>query len=190
MCPSAEMAGRKGHNMKLNRSRSASLQSQRLADGRYVYYPAQGEPIYITPGRDVSEEIIIMLSQMDHDEELAARYDERHRDYGVSNIQAKVADTNDSTDEDPIDTLPDPRGDILSILFPDEEPTSAMVEILAQVMTELTPQQVDFIYDRFGLQMTETDIAARDGVTKQAVFNRQKKLFSRIRKLFGERMPL
>ena len=172
--------------MKTSHSRNGNLQSKKLTDGRYVYYPAEGQPIYITPGIDAPEEIIIMLDEMDHDESLSERYEDRHRDYETENIWRKVADANDSADDDPIETLPDPKADVFTILFPEEVQTSELRSALIQAVEKLTPQQIDFIYDRFGLCMSEVDIAERDGVTKQAVFNRQKKLFNRIRKLLGE----
>ena len=61
-----------------------------------------------------------------------------------------------------------------------------MIEALKAAMERLTPQQIDFIYERYGLQMSEVEIARRDGVSKQAIDNRRTKLFKRIRKLMEE----
>ncbi len=172
--------------MKKHHFLNSNTQSQRLTDGRYVYYPAEGEPIYITPGMDVSEEIIILLDQLDHEADLSERYADRHRDALIDCIKRKVEDCNDSTDSDPIEGIADPCADIFSTLYPEENPTSRMIKALVAAMEKLTPQQIDFIYDRFGLQMSEVEIARRDGVTKQAIDNRRSKLFKRIRKLMEE----
>ena len=66
--------------MKKHRFLNSNTQSRRLTDGRYAYYPAEGEPIYITPGVDASEEIFILLDQLDHEADLSDRYADRHRD--------------------------------------------------------------------------------------------------------------
>ena len=172
--------------MKKHRFLNSNTQSRRLTDGRYAYYPAEGEPIYITPGVDASEEIFILLDQLDHEADLSDRYADRHRDGLIDCIKRKVEDCNDSTDSDPIDGIADPCADIFSILYPEEKPKSRMIEALKAAMERLTPQQIDFIYERYGLQMSEVEIARRDGVSKQAIDNRRTKLFKRIRKLMEE----
>ena len=171
--------------MKKSPINSYSTQSKRLPDGRYAYYPACGEPVYITPGVDVSEDIIIMLQEMDHKAALTERHEMEHKDTLTAKIGLKVADPNDSADEDPIAQIPDPAADICSLLFGEEDQPNELCCALEEALTKLTPHQIDFIYDRFGLRLTEAEIAARDGVTKQAVCNRQKKLFARIRKLLS-----
>ena len=171
--------------MKKGSINSLSTQSKRLPDGRYAYYPACGEPVYITPGVDVSEDVIIMLQEMDREAELTERYEMEHRDDLALRKAMEAADPNESADEDPIAKIPDPAADICSLLFGEENQPVELRCALEEALTKLTPQQIDYIYDRFGLGLTEIEIAARDGVTKQAVNNRQKKLFNRIRKLIG-----
>ena len=161
-----------------------NVQSGRLPDGRYIYHPVKGSPIIITPGKDASEEIIIMLNQLDHDEALDDRYDAQHRSFYSETGKAIAKDSGKDMKADPIENHPDPAGDIFQQLFPDRMPTSIRKQKLADYLPRLTDKQREFILDHFGLLMTLEDIARRDGVTHQAVSDRKRKILNRLKQFF------
>ena len=161
-----------------------NVQSGRLPDGRYIYHPAKGSPIIITPGEDASEEIIIMLNQLDHDEALDDRYDAQHRSFYSETGKAIAKDGGKDMKADPIESHPDPAGDIFQQLFPDRMPTSIRKQKLADYLPRLTDKQREFILDHFGLLMTLEDIARRDGVTHQAVSDRKRTILNRLKQFF------
>ena len=193
--PGTNQPSRTNQSSQANQPHHRSSQSSRfnqahhrsglLSDGRYVYHTATGEPIYIMPG-EVSQDVILMLTDMDHNEALGERYTEENRSYWAEHVKQKAADDNDSTDNDPFDCLPDPAADVFEAAFGDEEEPSGLAAAFEQVRIYLTPQQIDFIYDHFGLRLTLEEIARRDGVTPQAIQNRKKKIIARIRKLMTE----
>ncbi len=172
--------------MNPNRGFNSNYQSGKLKDGRYVYYPADGKPVYLTPGDDVSADIILLLDGMDHDTALTDRNEKRHRDTNTELEKKEVSDRNHDSHRDVIENIPDPNGDVFSLLFPDSPTTSPLLSMLKTAMKKLTPNQIDFIYDRFGLQMTTLEIAERDHVSHQAINNRQNKIFKRLKKLIEE----
>ena len=164
----------------------SNTQSRRLSDGRYVYYPANGTPVYLIPGVDVSEEIIIMLHDMDCEAARRDRVEDDHRCDLVCR-QTMVKDNPSTHQTDPIEALTDTTGDIFGQLFPEEEPANGALRVLEECIPELTPRQQEYIRERFGMRLTIEEIGTRYGVTPQAINNRQNKIFRRLKKLMAER---
>ena len=163
-------------------------ENQRLSDGRYVYYRWDDElkrevPVFLTSGSDgVTEEILLVMTDLDHEEELQERYEEENRDYETENQKQKVS-AGDEEATDPIESLADRRQDPFSLLDGTQE-ENALVEQLLVLMQKLTPQQIDLIYSLFGEQKYMADIAREQGKTRQAVNNQKNKIINRLKKLF------
>ncbi len=164
----------------------SNTQSRRLSDGRYVYYPANGTPVYLIPGVDVSEEIIIMLHDMDCEAARRDRVEEDHR-YDMGRRRPLEKDNLSTHSTDPVEALPDTTADIFCQLFPEEEPANNALRVLEKCIPLLTPRQQDYIRERFGMRMTIEEIGNRYGVTPQAINNRQNKIYRRLKKLMAER---
>ena len=172
--------------MKKISFRSNNDQSKRLTDGRYAYFPADGAPIILVPGVDVSEDVIIMLQEMDDEVARRDRVEEDHR-FNLEHSRAKQVDNSNSQATEPMEELPDTASDIFAQLFPDAAVEDEAIRILEECMEMLTPQQQDYIRERFGMQLGVYEIADRDGVSHQAINNRQNKIFKRLKKLMAER---
>ena len=173
------------------RQRKISRENQRLADGRYVYYrwdeEAQKEiTIYLTAGKDeVSEEILLVLEDMDHEEDLQERYADENRDYATENQKLKFSTDSEETVGDPIENLAtfatNPE-----YLLEHGDSENALVEKVRQAVEQLTPQQIDLFYALFGEMRSMADIAREQGKTRQAVNNQKNKILNRIKKLLDE----
>lgn len=163
--------------------------SQKLFDGRYVYYAwddtAKAEvPHYLVPGENgVTEEFIVTLDGFDHDAALADRYAEEHADYRYRNYLAKV-ERGDGEAQNPIDD------DICKLWWSESEPRdySEQVDLVRSLLDSLTQEQVDLIYAIFGERRTQKEIAAETGNKyPQAVAKRVDRLKKRVKKLLESR---
>ena len=162
-----------------------NTQSKRLADGRYAYFPVEGEPVFLVPGVDVSEEVIIMLQEMDNEAARKDRTEDDHR-FNLDHQKMQEVDNAYSQPTDPMEQVPDGTSDIFRQLFPADKPESKTLDVLAECILQLTAQQQDCIRDRFGMQLTIQEIADRDGVTIQAINNRLNKIYRRLKRLMAE----
>lgn len=160
-------------------------QSKRLADGRYAYFPVEGEPVFLVPGVDVSEEVIIMLQEMDNESARKDRTEDDHR-FNLDHQKMQEVDNANSQPTDPMEQIPDGTSDIFRQMYPEDKPESKNLDVLAECILQLTAQQQDCIRDRFGMQLTIQEIADRDGVTIQAINNRLNKIYKRLKKLMAE----
>lgn len=166
-----------------------NTQSKRLADGRYAYFPVDGEPVYLVPGVDVSEDVIIMLQEMDDDVARQNRTEDDHR-FNLDHQRMREVDNANSQSTDPVEEIPDGTSDIFRLLFPEDRTENEALGVLAECILQLTPQQQDCIRDRFGMQLTIQEIADRNGVTIQAINNRLNKIYRRLKKLMAEHEAL
>ena len=158
-----------------------------LPDGRYTYVPLEGKPIFLTPGEDgVTEEDILILSGMDYEESKQRDYERKKRDYAIEYKKAREADNADDSKTDPIENLPDDRSDVFSLLFPEEEYCDPRLLLLHQFIDKLQPQQIDLLYSLYGELRQMTEIARQQGVTKYAIYNREKKILCRLKKMFSD----
>ena len=152
----------------------------------YTYYPAEGKPVTISLGDEgVTEELIVFLHSQDNETHLQERYQEENTDYAfLHKVDRYVLDP--ENEENPFDLIPDENSDVWDVLFPEEEDFSARLERLQGILPLLTDAQRDLIYRLYGEKKTLAEIAREDGVSRAAVFDRQKKLMNRIRKLMAE----
>lgn len=170
------------------------------ADGNYVYtkWEKVGQkwiekPLCTIPLGENGENLewVIMLDRDDHEVDLQGRYQEENADYGFRNqVDNTKAGDDDMEDTDAWAAIADPKADIMSILFPEEEETGPQVEKLLKLMEQLTESQINLIYDHFGAMKQLKEICdeenAANGTSKspQSVGNRKKKIIERLKKLF------
>ena len=152
----------------------------------YTYYhynsvTNQQEPIVIHAGEDgVTEEHIIMLQDMDHREELDTRYYHENLDPQFEGFKVKV-DNAIFQASTPWDYIEDETA-----TFSDEDVADTpRIEQLKEVMKDLSEDQVNLIYELYGLNRGFTEIARQEGVSETAIRNRNKNIINRLRRLLG-----
>lgn len=145
----------------------------------YIYYPATGRAIKLTPD-EIDEEWIATLHAED-DAVCDSDYKERRHTafhYGVT-----PGSGDEGLDESKMACLADPAPDPLEYIlenFDAQEHQGTLVKLRAAIQ-KLQPQQVDLIYQSFYAKRTNVDIAAEQGVTEAAIRNRLKKIYARLR---------
>jgi len=149
----------------------------------YTYYPADGKPVTISlDDEGVTEELIIFLHSQDNDTHLQDRYQEENTDYAFLHKAARY-DLDPEHEENPFDLIEDESSNIWKVLFSEEAEFSDRLQRLHEILPQLTDAQRDLIYRLYGERKTPTEIAREDGVSKAAIYERQKKLMNRIKKL-------
>ena len=58
-----------------------------------------------------------------------------------------------------------------------------------QIMTSLTENQRELIWEAYGMLRGDTEIAREQNVTREAIQNRRKKIMCRVEKLLQEQKP-
>lgn len=127
-------------------------------------------------------EIRTMLDEMDADEERRLDADDHHIDkIFEGRKQTHGADKSGRT-PNPMDLLPQPR----QRTFQDALREDPRVGQLLIAMEQLTPDQVDLIYAIYGEMKFGADVAREQGVSRQAINNRLKKIHARLAKLMAD----
>jgi len=147
----------------------------------YIYYTAEGTKIVITPGEDgVTEADIELLHTMD-DEEVD---EQRRYDYRVTTHLDAYHDGEEEAANDRNKYLADDTAnpEQLIIQAENEAEHKDMLDKLRKAMECLLPQQKDLFKKVYLERLSNTDIAAEEGVTEAAIRNRLKKLYERLRK--------
>ena len=110
-------------------------------NGNYVYTQwvkvgksYERRVVDIIPLTEENRDIIILLDGSDHDMDLQDRYVAENADYGMENRKQRQADgsqtdgDDDQTfDSDPMESIADPRADVMTTLFPDGTPGNPLV---------------------------------------------------------------
>lgn len=149
----------------------------------YTYYPSEGKPVTISlDDEGVTEDLIIFLHAQDNETHLQDRYQEENTDYAFLHKAARY-DLDPEHAENPFDLIEDENSDIWNTLFSEEAEFSERLQRLHEILPLLTDAQRDLIYRLYGEKKTPTEIAREDGVSKAAIYERQKKLMNRVRKL-------
>jgi RNA polymerase sigma factor (sigma-70 family) len=147
----------------------------------YIYYTAEGAKIVITPGEDgVTEAYIQLLHEMDDVE-----VDEQRRyNYRITAHLDAYHDGEEEAANDRNKYLADDTAnpEQLIIQAEDEAEHQDMLDKLTKAMECLLPQQKDLFKKVYLERLSNTDIAAEEGVTEAAIRNRLKKLYERLRK--------
>ena len=133
----------------------------------------------IRPGENgVTAELIELLNQDDNRQKLSERYDSENLDWKFALKQQKHSQNGSELTEDPLDLLPYKK----ARAFEDEVKDNEFLNVLEN----LTDEQIDLIYDLFGMMKSQSDIARETGKTQQSVYNKKTKIIKRLRKLFKE----
>lgn len=149
-------------------------------------YNCNGKTYPIFEGKNgVTKEIILLLKEMDHQEELQVRYLKENTDYkseflkGIKAIDDRISD--------PVENLSDSTYSPESILF-SEEKRKTRKDILDELVLLLTQnQQSLYRYLMMGLKVKE--IAAIFRTSEDAIKKRKRKLIAHLQKLFYEKYP-
>ncbi len=146
-------------------------------------------------------EIIIMLDQDDHDTDLQDRYAEENTDYEIENQQTRNecdgdGEDNDGFDTDPIENIADPKGNVFSQLYPEEESANPQFEEMERfVRSGLSEEQQNMVFAHCGERKYLEDIrreeeaATGKKVTRQAVHGRWDRILTKTCKHFGVEKP-
>lgn len=151
---------------------------------------------YYEIGSDgITEELVIMLDENDHDWDLSERYQRDNEDYKFQNELRKHYENSEDFSSNSVENIIDTNADICSILFPDIELTNGAVKKAAEFISTLTEDQQLLVYDHLGsmLQLTEirrkTIARTQKPTTQQAFSNRWKKIIVRACKFFDVPVP-
>ncbi|WP_353892929.1 sigma-70 family RNA polymerase sigma factor [Proteinivorax hydrogeniformans] len=150
----------------------------------YIYYPAEGGQIVITPGENgVTEADIELLHSIDDNE-----VDKQRRyNYRVTTHLDAYKDKENESVDDRNKYLADESLNPESIYIEAEEEGEhqEMLGKLTQAMECLLPQQKELFKKVYMDKRSNTDIAAEEGVTEAAIRKRLKKIHAKLRKNFS-----
>ncbi len=208
--PAATHLGGKDAKMKETKNNASFNRKSRYNPNRCSFVTEDGKLAYIVwdeeskcdithyyeIGNDgITEELVIMLDEDDHDWELSERYQEENTDYSFRNKQRKHSDDGEENHTDPIEDIVDKQADILSLIFPEDEVTDEAVEKVIAFISTLTEDQQNLVYAHLGSMKQLEEIrreeikATGKAVTQQAVSNRWRKIITRACKYFDTPVP-
>lgn len=165
-------------------------------DGIYIYrHWSEAEKRWITETYDPnvpgnSKEWTIILSEMDHKEELQERYICENLDYRYLNSKAR-AEENGRLDQAAEDILKDPAPEIFDQAFPKFSDQSPRDKAVRRFIRSLPERQQNLIFDHViggkSLEELRQREIAQSGIemTQQAFSNRLKKIKDKGRKALG-----
>ena len=217
LCPA--VYGRKGTKMNRNNESLNFDHKSHYNDDRDSYIDKNGNYVYtqwvkvgksyerrvvdIIPLTEENRDIIILLDGSDHDMDLQDRYAAENADYGMENRKQRQADgsqtdgDDDQTfDSDPMESIADPRADVMKTLFPDDTPGNPLVTQAENfIETQLKPAQQDMIYGHLGegkyledLRREENERTGKE-VKKAAYHDRWDRIIQKGCRYFGVEKP-
>lgn len=217
LCPA--VYGRKGTKMNRNNDSLNFDHKSHYNDDRDSYIDKNGNYVYtqwvkvgksyerrvvdIIPLTEENRDIIILLDGSDHDMDLQDRYAAENADYGMENRKQRQADgsqtdgDDDQTfDSDPMESIADPRADVMKTLFPDDTPGNPLVTQAEEfIETQLKPAQQDMIYGHLGegkyledLRREENERTGKE-VKKAAYHDRWDRIIQKGCRYFGVEKP-
>ena len=217
LCPA--VYGRKGTKMNRNNDSLNFDHKSHYNDDRDSYIDKNGNYVYtqwvkvgksyerrvvdIIPLTEENRDIIILLDGSDHDMDLQDRYAAENADYGMENRKQRQADgsqtdgDDDQTfDSDPMESIADPRADVMKTLFPDDTPGNPLVTQAEDfIETQLKPAQQDMVYGHLGegkyledLRREENERTGKE-VKKAAYHDRWDRIIQKGCRYFGVEKP-
>ena len=217
LCPA--VYGRKGTKMNRNNESLNFDHKSHYNDDRDSYIDKNGNYVYtqwvkvgksyerrvvdIIPLTEENRDIIILLDGSDHDMDLQDRYAAENADYGMENRKQRQADgsqtdgDDDQTfDSDPMESIADPRADVMKTLFPDDTPGNPLVTQAEDfIETQLKPAQQDMVYGHLGegkyledLRREENERTGKE-VKKAAYHDRWDRIIQKGCRYFGVEKP-
>lgn len=147
----------------------------------YVYYTAEGKAMKLKPGQDgIDETWIAMLHNWDDEEVDAARREEYGCPVHYDGYFDRDGDNADDRNPYLEDYTYNPLEQILTSIADEEH--STRLDKLMVALSELTDKQKKTVVKKFYRGMTNTDIAAEEGVSETAIRNRLKKIYTQLGK--------
>ena len=217
LCPA--VYGRKGTKMNRNNDSLNFDHKSHYNDDRDSYIDKNGNYVYtqwvkvgksyerrvvdIIPLTEENRDIIILLDSSDHDMDLQDRYAAENADYVMENRKQRQADgsqtdgDDDQTfDSDPMESIADPRADVMKTLFPDDTPGNPLVTQAEEfIETQLKPAQQDMVYGHLGegkyledLRREENERTGKE-VKKAAYHDRWDRIIQKGCRYFGVEKP-
>jgi DNA-directed RNA polymerase specialized sigma24 family protein len=130
----------------------------------------------------ISPELRAMLDEMDAEEERRLDADDHHLDKVFDEKKKTHGADKSGRTPNPMDLLPQRR----QRTFQDALREDPRIAQLLIAMDKLTPDQVDLVYAIYGEMKFGADVAREQGVSRQAINNRLKKIHTRLAKLMAE----
>ena len=127
-------------------------------------------------------EVRALLDEMDAEEDRRLDADDHHLDKVFECRKKAHGDDGSGRTPDPIDLLPQVR----QRSFRDALLEDPRIGQLLTAMDKLSPDQVDLVYAIYGEMQFGADVAREQGVSRQAINNRLKKIHARLAKLLAE----
>ena len=217
LCPA--VYGRKGTKMNRNNESLNFDHKSHYNDDRDSYIDKNGNYVYtqwvkvgksyerrvvdIIPLTEENRDIIILLDSSDHDMDLQDRYAAENADYVMENRKQRQADgsqtdgDDDQTfDSDPMESIADPRANVMKTLFPDDTQGNPLVmQVEEFIETHLKPAQQDMIYGHLGegkyledLRREENERTGKE-VKKAAYHDRWDRIIQKGCRYFGVEKP-
>ena len=155
------------------------------ASTTYTYY-CNGKSYPIFVGKDgVTQEILLILEKMDHEDELQTRYSKENSDFKTEFM--KEIWSMDENATDPIESIADYTYAPETILFAENKQRSRK-EILDLLIPYLTSDQ-EKLYRYLCMGLKAREIAAIFNTSEDAIKKRKRKLIARFQKLLQEKYP-
>ena len=164
-------------------------------DGKYYCYQYWDEDrkrdvtVSLEVGKDLSEDITIVLKDMDHDQALNDRYAREQRD---ALFAAKANRCWAEEFIDPWNAVGSNNGNPEAALFPEPEPESDKVAVVHRIITEdCTASQRELFYAHFGAKLQLEEIRQAEALrtgrlpSAQAFSRRKERLLDRIANALG-----
>lgn len=157
-------------------------------DGNYVYVVWDAETksyrreVCVVGEGGFSPELRSVLDEMDAEEERYLDADWHHTDMVFEGRKKAFDEDTSGRIPNPIECIPQPR----QRTFQDAIQENPQIALVLKAMEKLTPEQVDLIYATYGELKFGADIAREQGVSRQAVNNRLKKIHTRLEKLLAD----
>ena len=157
-------------------------------NGNYVYLiwdeetHSYRQEVCVVGDNGISPELRATLDEMDAEEERRLDADRHHMDkVFASKMDTYYADQSEQANN-PLDMIPQHRQRTFQDVLR-EDPRIAQLMV---AMDKLTPDQVDLVYAVYGEMKFGADVAREQGVSRQAINNRLKKIHTRLAKLMAD----
>lgn len=156
--------------------------------GNYVYLIWDEEAqdyrreVCVVGDGGISPELRTILDEMDAEEERLLDADRHHVDkVFASKMDTYYADQSEHANN-PLEMIPQRQ----QHTFQDALREDPRIAQLLVAMDKLTPEQVDLVYAVYGEMKFGADVAREQGVSRQAINNRLKKIHARLAKLMAD----
>lgn len=156
-------------------------------NGNYVYLiwdedaHSYSQEVCVVGEDGISPELRALLDEMDAEEDRQRDVDAYHLDKVFDEKKKAYGADKSGRTPNPIDLLPQCR----QRTFQDALHEDPRIAQLLIAMDMLTPGQVDLVYAIYGEMKFGADVAREQGVSRQAINNRLKKIQARLVKLMA-----